>query len=101
MFISTRDQARFGYLFLRDGRWKDKQLISRKWIQMLRVPSEAKFNYGYMWWLNNDFIFSAVGFGGNYIVVDRKHDLLMVARWLEPSRSNRCLEMILEAVEPK
>ncbi len=99
MFINTRDQARFGYLFLRNGKWEDKQLISEEWIRMARVPSEAKFNYGYMWWLNNESIFSAVGFGGNYIVVDTEHDLVIVGRWLESSKSSECLEMILEAVD--
>jgi hypothetical protein len=98
MFISTRDQARFGYLFLRNGKWKDKQLISEKWIKMLRTPSEAKFNYGYMWWLNNESIFSAVGFGGNYVVVDKEHDLLIVTRWLEPSMANKLLIMLLDSV---
>jgi CubicO group peptidase (beta-lactamase class C family) len=99
MFINTRDQARFGYLFLRNGKWKDQQLISEQWIRMARVPSEAKFNYGYMWWLNNDDIFSAVGFGGNYIAVDTKHDLVIVVRWLASSRASEFLEMVLEAVE--
>ncbi|MCP4257704.1 MAG: serine hydrolase [Planctomycetes bacterium] len=99
MFISTRDQARFGYLFLRNGKWKDKQLISQEWIKMLRTPSEAKFNYGYMWWLNNKSIFSAVGFGGNYVVVDKEHDLLVVTRWLEPSMANKLLIMLLDSVE--
>ncbi len=98
MFINTRDQARFGYLFLRNGKWKDKQLISEKWIKMLRTPSEAKFNYGYMWWLNNESIFSAVGFGGNYVTVDREHDLVVVARWLEPSIANKILMMVLDSV---
>jgi CubicO group peptidase (beta-lactamase class C family) len=99
MFISTRDQARFGYLFLRDGRWEDEQLISAEWIRMARVPSEAKFNYGYMWWLNNDAIFSAVGFGGNFIVVDTEHDMVIVTRWLDSSRANDLLEMLLAAVD--
>jgi CubicO group peptidase (beta-lactamase class C family) len=99
MFISTRDQARFGYLFLRNGKWKDKQLISEKWIKMLRTPSEAKFNYGYMWWLNNEFIFSAVGFGGNYVTVDQEHDLVVVARWLDDSIANKVLMMVLDSVE--
>ena len=66
---------------------------------MARVPSKAKFNYGYMWWLNNEAIFSAVGFGGNYIVVDTEHDLVIVARWLESSKGSECLEMILKAVD--
>ncbi|MHC4946024.1 MAG: serine hydrolase domain-containing protein [Planctomycetota bacterium] len=98
MFISTRDHARFGYLFLRNGKWKDKQLISEKWIRMLQVPSEAKSNYGYMWWLNNENIYSAVGFGGNYVVVDQEHDLVIVARWLESSKSNEFLMMVLDSV---
>jgi hypothetical protein len=101
MFISTRDQARFGYLFLRNGKWKDKQLISEKWIKMLQVPSEAKPNYGYMWWLNNEYIFSAVGFGGNYVTVDQKHDLVIVTRWLDTSIANKLLMMVLESVESK
>ena len=100
MFINTRDQARFGYLILRNGKWKDKQLLSKKWIQMLQVPSEAKPNYGYMWWLNGKSIFSAVGFGGNYITVDQNRDLVVVARWLEPAKSQVLLKMVIEAVEP-
>ena len=28
MFISARDMARFGYLFLRNGKWKDRQIVS-------------------------------------------------------------------------
>jgi len=89
MFISTRDQARFGLLFLRKGKWQDKQMISEKWIRMLQVPAKANPNYGYMWWLNDikegplkGFVYSAVGFGGNYIIVDEKNDLLVVVRWM-------------------
>jgi hypothetical protein len=52
-----------------------------------------------MWWLNNESIFSAVGFGGNYVVVDQEHDLVVVARWLEPSKSNKLLMMLLDSVE--
>jgi hypothetical protein len=51
-----------------------------------------------MWWLNNESIFSAVGFGGNYVVVDQEHDLVVVARWLEPSKSNKLLMMLLDSV---
>lgn len=90
MFISTRDHARFGLLFLRDGNWNGKQLISRDWIKAARVPAEAKKDYGYMWWLNTNqdrvntapaSSYSAAGFGGNYIYVDPENDLLVVLRW--------------------
>jgi CubicO group peptidase (beta-lactamase class C family) len=90
LFICARDHARFGYLFLRNGRWGDQQLISEDWIRELRVPAEANSDYGCMWWLNTDrkripaapeSIFYAAGFGGNYIYVDQENDLLVVLRW--------------------
>ncbi len=90
MFISTRDHARFGLLFLRKGNWKGKQLISQKWVRMIQVPTPVVPVYGYMWWLNTkkqripsapESLYFAVGFGGNYIVVDNEHDLVIVVRW--------------------
>jgi len=54
MIISSRDHARFGYLFLRRGRWKDRQLISEDWIDKATAPGEVNPVYGYMWWLNSD-----------------------------------------------
>jgi CubicO group peptidase (beta-lactamase class C family) len=87
MFICTRDQARFGLLFLRKGNWQGKQLISEKWIRMLQVPTPTKPNYGYMWWLGPSEgplknMYTALGFGGNHIIVDEKNDLVVVARWM-------------------
>ncbi len=96
MFISTRDQARLGLLFLRRGSWNGRQLISEKWIDMLKVPSPANPSYGYMWWLNTDRkslpsapedVFYAAGFGGNYIYVDSENDLVIAVRWVGNTRN--------------
>ena len=38
MFINAYDMARFGYLFLRNGKWKDRTIVSEKWIEMARTP---------------------------------------------------------------
>jgi len=95
LFISTEDMARFGHLFLNNGTWKGNQILSPAWIQMAMEPSIPNPNYGYLWWLNkkgdrhweglSEDIFYAAGFGGNFIVVDRKNDLVVVTRWLEPN----------------
>lgn len=96
MFISTRDQARFGLLFLRNGNWNGRQLISKEWIKMLREPTPVNPVYGYMWWLNTgqkfsssapESVFCAVGFGGNYIVVDQENDLVIAVRWAGSSQT--------------
>ncbi len=90
MFIATRDQARFGLLFLRNGAWRDQQLVSKQWIAAAMTPTDVRRDYGYMWWLNTDKAriaaapassFYAAGFGGNYIFVDRDNDLVVVLRW--------------------
>lgn len=96
LFINTEDMARFGLLFLNNGKWKNQSIISNEWIEQAIKPSAPNPNYGYMWWLNekgdrhweglSENIYYAAGFGGNFIVVDRDNDLVVVTRWLEPSK---------------
>ncbi|MGD2294257.1 MAG: serine hydrolase [Candidatus Aminicenantes bacterium] len=110
-FINTRDQARFGLLFLRRGNWNGKQLISERWIDMLRVPTPANTNYGYMWWLNTgrkqipsapETVYYAAGFGGNYIVVDEGHELVVVVRWVGNTRVlDGIIQRILASIDEK
>ncbi|MGL6269526.1 MAG: serine hydrolase domain-containing protein, partial [Chitinophagaceae bacterium] len=78
IFINTYDQARFGLLFARKGKWRDQQLISADWVDAVHQPSPANKSYGFLWWTNhnNDLgniskdIYTAQGYGGNYIVID-------------------------------
>lgn len=96
IFISAEDMARFGLLFLNNGKWKNQQLISKSWIDKAVTPSTPNANYGYMWWLNkksnrhweglSENIYYAAGFGGNFIVIDKEKNLVVVTRWLEPSK---------------
>jgi len=104
MFINTEDMARFGLLFMNNGNWNGEQLISEALIQEAIQPSATNPNYGYMWWLNADGprqwknidknIFYAAGFGGNFIIVDRKENLVIVTRWLEPSKIEEFVQKI-------
>ena len=107
LFISAEDMARFGMLFLNNGKWKNEQLISTDWIKKATTPSVPNVNYGYMWWLNQkgdrhwegvpEHLFYAAGFGGNFIVVDQKSGLLIVTRWLEPSQIGEFVKQVYEA----
>lgn len=107
LFINTLDHARYGLLFLRKGKWKNQQLISENWIKAIQQPSAANKSYGFLWWLNADKqykdvsqnIYLAEGFGGNFIVVDNEHDIVMVARWLEPSKINEFMKLVIASVE--
>ncbi len=109
IFISAEDMARFGILFLNDGIWKQEQVISKDWITEAITPSTPNVNYGFMWWLNtkegsrhwegvDEDIFYAAGFGGNFIIVDKKNDMVIVTRWLEPSKVSEFMKLVTKAV---
>ncbi|MGB7394373.1 MAG: serine hydrolase [Pricia sp.] len=109
MFINTEDMARFGLLFLNDGKWKSEQIISENWLQEAVEPSKPNANYGYMWWLNekgdrhweglSENIYYAAGFGGNFIVIDKENDLVVVTRWLEPDRIGEFMGLVSESLK--
>ncbi len=109
IFINAEDMARFGLLFMNNGQWKNQQIISTDWIEEALTSSIPHINYGYMWWLNKDGedqwegspedIFSAQGFGGNYIVVDRERELVVVTRWMEPSKMAEFLQHLYASLD--
>ena len=108
MWINSRDQARFGYLFLRRGRWGDEQILSDEWVELATTPSEIRPQYGYMWWLNTERLmwedlpessFAALGAGTNAIWIDPEDDLVVVARWIDREKLGEFLTLVKAAVD--
>lgn len=109
MFISARDQARFGLLTLRRGQWKGKQLLSDAWVKHATTPTVPQPTYGYMnWFLNTDGrylasatpkTFAHVGNGTNIIIAIPEHDLLIVARWISNGAVDGLVQRVLAALE--
>lgn len=110
MWLSAFDQAKFGYLFLRDGKWDNKQIISEEWIDMARTPTEENNGYGYMnFFLNNDkerlpsapenaYVF--LGSGINMVYIDQKNNLVIVGRWISDYEAmNGFVGRVLDAIE--
>lgn len=53
--ISARDLARFGLLYLADGRWDGRQVLPPGWVEestrgAFRPTGQGELEYGYMWW---------------------------------------------------
>lgn len=92
MFINAWDMARLGYLYLRNGRWEDRQIMPVEWITMASTPGPANPGYGYMnWFLNTgkkmlpsapERAVAFLGNGTNAVYVDWDNDLVVVVRWL-------------------
>ncbi len=98
MFISARDMARFGLLTERNGKWRDKQILSEAFIKQAKTPTVPQPTYGFMnWFLNTNkkyypnapaSAFVHVGNGTNIIYVDPENDLVIVLRWIEDGKIN-------------
>jgi len=124
MWLSTRDMARIGYVMLREGRWGDRQVISRDWVR--RISSvvtplgemnpvrrrDGYFGYGYMWWIWDgpravgpfEGAYTARGAVGQWITVMPAVDLVIAhktnsiySRTTSWESYERFMEMLLES----
>jgi CubicO group peptidase (beta-lactamase class C family) len=92
--MSARDLARFGLLFLREGRWQNKQIISSAWVQESTASHSKRGidgGYGYMWWTGASrglianvsvkaHSYYAAGWGGHRVFVLPYRKLVVVHR---------------------
>ncbi len=86
IFLTPRDMAKFGYLFLNKGKWNQQQIVSDEWIkestsQKVKIPDNVSYamglNYGYWWWIQEKG-YMAWGAGGQYIIVRPDLDIVVV-----------------------
>lgn len=120
--MSSRDLARFGLLFLRKGQWRDRQIISAKWVQESTANHSRigpNKGYGYMWWtgVNNGLFpyinvkehsFYASGYRGHKVIVLPYRKLVIVHRvntdksgiLVSNKQIGRLLQLILASAPP-
>jgi CubicO group peptidase (beta-lactamase class C family) len=86
MLMTPRQMVAFGQLYLNRGRAGDRQIVPAWWVDASCTPrGRSRFNpdqtYGYGWWMR-DFAGRqgcfAWGYGGQYIMVFRDLDLVVV-----------------------
>ena len=87
MEMTPRQMMRFGTLYLQDGRYDNRQIVSQNWIEQSHKPhaisprGQGRF-YGYGWWLRDLAgmqVPVAWGYGGQLIFVVKELDLVVVA----------------------
>ncbi len=107
LWIGALDQSKLGQLILQRGAWNGQQLLAEDWVAAMSTPCEINPEYGYMWWLNTDRArypdasenaVAAVGAGGNTVLVDPAHDLVLVARWLDGEALNPLISQTIDAM---
>ena len=84
LYLTSREMAKFGQLFLQEGVWEGEQLISKEWVQEStsgHIPDSVDFvysvkpsgDYGYLWWIHDGF-YIASGLHGQRIIVNPEND---------------------------
>jgi CubicO group peptidase (beta-lactamase class C family) len=79
------DYARFGLLFLHDGEWNGRRIVSKDWVRAATradttTGPASYFGYGYFWWIDMERSgrFYAMGKYGQYIYVAPDADAVVV-----------------------
>ena len=87
LYLTPRDLAKLGYLYLQDGLWEGKQIVESTFVKASITPSidvgRGGQKYGYKWWLRpygkeGRMSFGGSGFGGQIPIVVPELDLVLV-----------------------
>jgi hypothetical protein len=90
LFMTPRDLAKFGLLFLNQGRWGSEQFVPAEWVRESTrnhmAGIEADEDYGYWWWktLTDEKGYYAAGWGGQRIIVLPRRNMVIAATSADP-----------------
>ena len=88
--ITPRNMLKFGLLYLNNGRWNGKQIISKEWVEestKISYKFDNPYNdgYGYFWWIRTFELngkkyktYYAAGNGGQYIFIFPEIEMVIV-----------------------
>lgn len=91
--ITLRDLGRFGVFLLRNGVIDGKPVLPPDWIAHAGHPAFSfgeetnrygATGYGYSWWIDPDGSMAAVGFAGQSLYINRKHNIVIVTLSCQP-----------------
>ncbi len=104
--LTTMDMAKLGQLYLNEGHWNGRQVISDQWIfestQVQSVWKARHLKYGYLWWVIDEaeHSYAALGDGGNAIYVNVKDKIVVDISSLFVPRVKDRIDFIKREIEP-
>ncbi len=73
LHLTPESAAKIGYLWMHQGNWNGKQIVSRDWVldSVRRHSTQVDHDsgYGYGWWITNSYYFAAGRLGQNILVI--------------------------------
>lgn len=98
IWMSARDLARYGLLYLNNGSWDGHQIVSEEYVQESTKPRIKGWahagEYGYHWWVSSALVdgkayqyYYGLGFGGQFLFVVPELNLVTVLTAQNPESS--------------
>jgi hypothetical protein len=81
LWLKPADMARFGLLYLNNGRWHEKQIVPAAWVTEStrgQIDAEPGDQYGYQWWVDSSGYYAAAGHNGQFIFVVPDKNMVVV-----------------------
>lgn len=81
LYMLPQDMAKFGQLYLQQGKWGEKQIVPADWVTVStskHIRGTLQPGYGYQWWLTTYGPIMALGYQGQYIIIVPDLDLVAV-----------------------
>ena len=106
LMMTIRDVAKYGFLYLNDGKWNNIQVIPEYWIEesvIPRIDIDQTEKLGYLWRLGHYDIdenkvnyYLSVGSGGQTLIIVPDLDLMIVFLcWNNPNDADILIPMVL------
>lgn len=103
VWMTARDMARLGQLYLQDGKWGDERILPEGWADYVSSPGRAQpsrsaagsFGYGGSFWLMDrspglpDDTYAGIGNRGQYLVIIPSLDIVIVRRGYDTADGGR------------
>lgn len=112
MYLTSRDMAKFGQLYLNKGKYTGKQVVPSQWVMQSTTEKSGligrhfllwkiSYGYGYLWWIKRldgyrDIPFAS-GYGGQKIVVIPQANVVIIitaSTNVDPATSHKRHKMI-------
>jgi CubicO group peptidase (beta-lactamase class C family) len=90
LYLKAHDVAKIWYLFLKNGEWKGRRVVSADWVKASTTPTVQALDrpgapyYGLKWWLHQNpadttkLVWAGSGFGGQFPLAFPERDLIVV-----------------------
>lgn len=89
LYLNDEGLAKLGFLYLNNGVWEGKQIVSADWVKESVAPHVAmpytleggRMYWGFNWWLiplNGRYAWMALGMGGQTLLVFPQQNMMVV-----------------------